>query len=403
MQILTFPKGFVWGTATAAHQIEGNNTKSDWWAWENRDRSKETKEKAKWPLEKSGSACDSYNRYEEDFNLCAQANNNAVRISVEWARLEPVEGQYEQAEFEHYKKVLQSARAKGLKTFVTLQHFTLPRWLAKRKGWLYSRVPHYFGRYAQKCAREFGDLVDVYLTINEPQVYTYVTYILGKWPPQEKNWVKAFFAQINLMRAHNNAYKEIKKVANYKVGIVKNIMWYRVSAKSRVPWLDAIYCKIAFWSVTDFFLLPIKNQLDVIGLNYYFTNDIKHFRHSDPQDKLSDLGWWLLPAGIENILIYLKKFKVPIYITENGIADKEDKLRMWWIREVLKHSYNAIGQGVDLRGYFYWSLIDNYEWAEGFCHKFGLVNIDRQNKLKRIPRKSFYEYAKICKDNYVEI
>ncbi len=204
---MKFPAHFLWGTATSAYQIEGNNSNTDWWYWENNK-----KRGQKYPLESSGLACDSYNRYEEDFDLCKELNNNAVRISVEWARIEPSEGKFDYREIAHYKKVLSAAKDRGLKTFVTLHHFTNPLWFYKKGGWTNIRSPHYFARYAKECAKEFGPLVDVYLTINEPQVYALMSYTVGKWPPNKSNLFLSLIVQLNLMSAHNEAYKKIKSV-----------------------------------------------------------------------------------------------------------------------------------------------------------------------------------------------
>ena len=375
---MQFAKDFLWGTATSGHQTEGNNINSDWWKWENGISAK---------------ACDSYNRYEEDFNLAVQLNNNAVRIGVEWSRIEPTKGKFSQKELGHYKKVLRAAKSRNLKTFVTLHHFTSPKWVS----WTNKKTPEQFANYAGMCAKEFGDLVDVYLTINEPQVYAMQSYLRGIWPPQKKNIFLSLLVQINFIRAHNKAYKIIKGVGNYKVGIVKNIVWWQISKQSKTKIADYVIAKTLQFLSSDFFLIPIKKHLDLIGLNYYFTKEIKNLKFCEPHDKISDLGWWLNPAGILYVLLNLKKYKKPIYITEHGVADRKDKQRAWWINETLKYCHHAIEQGVPLKGYFHWSLIDNYEWAEGFEPRFGLVEIGRENNLERKPRGSFFDYAEICK------
>ncbi|HHH14337.1 MAG TPA: glycoside hydrolase family 1 protein, partial [candidate division WWE3 bacterium] len=301
----------------------------------------------------------------------------------------------------HYKKVLQSAKSKGLKTFVTLHHFTSPLWFSKKYGWGHPKASSLFSKYAYKCAQEFGDLVDVYLTINEPQVYLYMSYVKGIWPPSKKNPFLAFIVNTNFMLSHIRAYKSIKKVnKNYKVGIVKNIMWYKPHRKNNL--LDKAVSKFMYFFVADFFLLPLKRYTDLIGLNYYFTNEMKGFKAVNPNDVVSDLGWWIYPKGLEKVLLSLKKYNKPIYITENGLADEQDKLRKDFIKQMLTSCYQAINKGVNLKGYFYWSLLDNYEWHEGFWPKFGLISLEKDT-LNRIPRKSFFYYAKICKNNSVDL
>ena len=389
-----FPERFIWGTATAGHQIEGNNKNCDWWAWETHKT-----ENDKYPLEPSGLACASYDRYEEDFDLCVKLSNSAVRIGIEWARIEPEEGKFDQNEIEHYKNVLLAAKSRKLKTFVTLHHFTNPLWFAKKGGWLNTKSPKYFYNYSKKCAQEFGSLIDYYLTINEPQVLALQSYTNGTWPPCHKNYFESFFVQINLMRAHNASYDAIKSVADYPVGIVKNIMWVYAADDGIVPFIDALIAKFVYFLNSGFFLIPIKNHLDLIGVNYYFTNRIKNLARANLDDRMSDLNWWIVPWGLEKILIDLKKYKLPIYITENGVADSTDSIRKEFIEDMLGSVHNAIAEGANVKGYFHWSLIDNYEWHQGFWPKFGLVYIDRENNLNRVPRDSFYYYAEICKNN----
>jgi len=394
-----FPKDFLWGTATSAHQTEGNNKNCDWWEWEQRKDYKRSN--YKYPLEPSLIACDSYNRYEEDFGLCASMGNNAIRFSIEWARIEPKEGVFDQKEVEHYKKVLISAKKRGLKTFITLHHFTTPVWVAKKKGWASPTVIKYFARYAKKCAEEFGDLVDVFLTINEPQVYIYKSYTDGTWTPAKKNLILGAIVQINMIMAHRKAYNAIKAVnKDYKVGIVKNIVWHEtLNNMFLLKYIDILAVKIMYWFTAYFMLDLLKDKLDLIGVNYYFTNRISNLKKSNANDVVSDLGWWIYPKGLENVLLSLKRYDLPIYVTENGIADKNDKLRKKFIHDMLTSCYFAIQKGVNLKGYFYWSLIDNYEWHEGYWPKFGIIEIDRKDNLKRIPRSSAKYYARICKSN----
>lgn len=389
---MRFPENFTWGTAVSAYQTEGNNSNTDWWYWE-----KNKKRGQKYPLEPSGIADDSYNRYEEDFEFAKQMHNNAIRLSIEWARIEPEEGKFDEKEIEHYKKVLKCARDKGLKAFVTLHHFTNPLWFARKKGWVGLKAPWFFARYAKRCAKEFGSLVNVFFTINEPQVLALMCYTIGSWPPNKINLTKSLFCQINMMRAHNAAAKAIKSVGNYPVGIVKHIVWYETYEGTGF-FLDKLAAKIIFWLNSDFFLQPISKNLDVIGLNYYFTNQIKNLKAVHPPGMVSNLNWWINPTGLKNILVYLKKYNLPIYITENGLADSEDKLRKVFIKAMLIACYEAMEQKVPLEGYFYWSLIDNFEWHEGYWPKFGLVAVDRKT-LERKPRKSFYYYGEICHNN----
>ena len=391
---MKFPSDFIWGTATSAYQVEGNSTNTDWWEWEHNK-----KRGQKYPLEPSGIACDSYNRYEEDFDLCKKLANNAVRLSVEWARIEPQPGKFDQRELDHYKKVLTAAHERGLKTFVTLHHFTNPLWFSKKGGWINLKAPWYFARYAKVCAKELGPLTDAFLTINEPQCYALMGYTIGMWPPQKINPVYSLICQINFMRSHNKAYDAIKSVNNYTVGLVKNIVWWETYDKNPHFW-DRWAAKFLYYLNSDFFIYPILKNLDILGLNYYFTNQVKNLKAVHPTGIVSNLNWWVNPEGLRDVLLYLKKYKVPVYITENGLADSDDKIRKSFIKAMLIACQEAMQQGAQLEGYFHWSLIDNFEWHEGYWPKFGLVAIDRKT-LERKPRKSFYYYAEICHNNEV--
>lgn len=405
-QIKKFPEGFLWGTATAAHQIEGNNSNSDWWQWE---QSKKTNPEQQWPLEESGIACDSYNRFEQDFDLCKKLNNNAVRISIEWARIYPSATKINFKEIEHYKKVLMDAQQKGLKTFVTLHHFTSPIWIAQQGGWSNFKTAEYFAKYAQVISHYLDPYIDAYLTINEPHVFigmgysNFYKWFSGSeavWPPHKNNLFSAIKAHFVVVKAHRLAYKNIKKHSIKPVGIVKNIVWNEIDPKHN-SLIDNITVKFANFTTSDSILWLLRGAQDFIGVNYYFTNRIHNFKMANPDDNVSDLRWWINPKGLEKVLTRLKKYNLPIYVTENGLADAKDTKRTKFIKDHLTCVHSAISKGANVKGYFYWSLIDNYEWHQGFWPRFGLVEIDREKDLKRIPRKSFTYYSKVCKSNAI--
>jgi beta-glucosidase len=255
-----------------------------------------------------------------------------------------------------------------------------------------------FAKYANKAAEELGDLTDAFITINEPQVYVLQSYTLGIWPPNKINPILSLLVQLRMAKGHRSAYKSIKSIdPDYKVGIVKNIVWYE-NHKHRFHPFDRLWRRFLYWLNGDFFLRMLRGENDFIGFNYYFTNRVKHLRLRNPNDWESDLGWWINPKGLYNILLDLKKYNVPIYITENGLADSKDKHRKKFIKEMLVECAKAIEKGAPLKGYFHWSLLDNYEWHHGFWPRFGLVEIDREDGLKRKSRESFYYYAKVCKE-----
>lgn len=395
-----FPKDFLWGAATSAHQVEGGNF-NDWTKWE-KENAKILAKEAKdywqdWQQEKfpkmfepsnyiSGRACDHYHKYEEDFDIAKTLGHKAHRFSIEWSRIEPEEGKFNEEEIEHYRKVLKSLRERGLEPFVTLYHWPLPLWLEQKGGWLNKRTSYYFDRYIKIISEKLFDLVDYWVTLNEPNVYSAQSFLTGEWPPQKKNPLKYLRVLKNLTRAHKQAYKSLHLIdKNCNVGIAKNNICFKFN-----PFADY------FWN--KYFLNKIKNQQDFIGLQYYFYNSFLK-----PKDVLvSDLGWDIIPQGIYSVLRQLKRYNKPIYITENGLADADDSKREKFIKEHLKYVHKAIEEGVDVRGYFYWSLLDNFEWNKGFWPRFGLVEVD-YNTLERKVRPSAWKYAEICKSNEMEI
>jgi len=383
-----FPDDFFWGTATASHQIEGNNTNNDWWDGEKKG------------LPRSGQACDSYNRYEEDFNLAKKMHNNAHRFSIEWSRIEPKEGKFDEKEIEHYRKIVYALRLRGLEPFVTLHHFTIPIWLAKKGGWTNKNISRYFERYVKFVAERIGKDVKFWATINEPNVVTSIGYIAGFWPPfRKKDFSGCILSLLNMIKAHKHAYKVLHKYNSHaQVGIDMHIAYYEPGSKM-FGFGSSVLADIAKYYSHYWFLDKIKEFQDFLGINYY-----RHFQVSimgihEGRGKISDFEWEIYPRGIYKIAKEaFQRYRKPIYILENGIADADDDQRPDFIKSHLMWLQRAISEGVDIKGYFHWSLLDNYEWAEGFTKRFGLVEVDF-NSFKRTVRHSGKVYAKICKNN----
>lgn len=338
-KILKFPRGFLWGAATSAHQVEGG-TKNDWTEWEKKNAkrlAKEAKVKwADWQQKKfpemfdpqnyiSGKACDHYNRYEEDLDIAKELGHNAHRFSIEWSRIEPEEGKFDEREIEHYRKVLKAIRARGMEPFVTLWHWALPQWLARKGGVSNSIFPIFFERYTQRIADKLKSEVHFWLTLNEPTAVIGASYSAGVWPPQRKNPLTALGVYKNLSRAHNLAYNKIHKISkDAEVGFV-NILNFLEPYNNKSA-LDNLSIKIGnYFSNRKFFNLTIRNN-DFLAIDYYFHHKIKFpaFRKNENKET-TDLGWEIYPKGIYHILKELKKYNLPIYITENGLADAEDK------------------------------------------------------------------------------
>ena len=389
--MMKFPEGFLWGSATSAYQVEGGIENNDW---------AEAARQGK--VTPAGRACDHYNRCEEDFDIAKSLSQNAHRFSIEWSRIEPEEGRFDEIEIEHYRKVLKALRERGIEPFVTLWHFTLPIWFAKMGGFENKKAPFYFSRYCEYVVKNLGQGSDAprfWITINEPMVFANMGYLKGNWLPLEKwyyplSLFRYFRVIDNIATSHNISYQKIKSVGpDSSVGIAAHNINFEPSVNS----FNRLLAKFLIWFQNHRFLRKIEDRQDFIGLNYYF-----HKKFSDKKRyEKSDLGWDIYPKGIYNVLMELKRYHKPVYVTENGIADAKDTKRAKFIKEHLYWVKRAIDDKIDVRGYFYWSLLDNFEWADGFGPRFGLVEVDYETMERKI-RPSAYEYKKICDTNSLE-
>jgi beta-glucosidase len=387
---LTFPKGFLWGSATSAHQVEGNNLNSDWWRWENSPKRLESlKKQNKNPEDYiSGIGCDSYHRYEEDFDLAKELGHNTHRLSIEWARIEPEQGNFSASEIEHYRKVLQAVKVHGMKTFLTLHHFTNPVWFLEMGGWTKTENIKYFLRYAQFVLQAIADLVDFICVVNEPNVYARFSYLKGAWPPEVRNYFAHKAVLKNMIAAHKQVYAHAKS-KNFSAPVGSTVTMNPVYGFGP---LNILFENWLYLNLTA----ALASQSDFIGVQYY--KRILGFGTSGP---LTDFDWEIYPAGLMKVLKQCTRLGKPIYITENGIADAKDAKRTDFIKEHLRFVHQAIIEGVDVRGYLHWSLLDNFEWAEGWRMKFGLIEVQRKNNLQRKIRPSAQYYQQICKNNYL--
>jgi len=398
----TFPAGFLWGAATSSHQVEGG-TLNDWTAWENvpghvLDGSV------------SGDACDHYHRYEEDFDMAKSLGQNAHRLSIEWSRIEPEEGKWNMDEVLHYRRVLEALRERGISAMVTCWHFTLPTWFGEMGGWESGDSVRLFERYCAFLAREYGDLVDQWVTINEPMIYLLQSYGAGLWPPGVRSPIRNVHVFGKLCLAHKAAYRAIHSALDGKrkdvmVGIAQNVITFEPYRKQSI--VDNAFVWFADRAYNRQFFIWTMGAHDYIGINYYFHYRVKYLPtkitqlfyevHTENRE-VSDLGWEVNPQGLFEAIMSLSRYKKPIFITENGIANADDGKRPRVLVASLKEAYHAIQAGADVRGYFHWSLMDNFEWEKGFSGRFGLVAIDYATQ-KRTPRRSAYVYKEICEEN----
>lgn len=410
-----FPKGFLWGAGTASHQVEGG-TRNDWSEWEESNAKRLAREAEKkfghipaWAEIKmqaqnptnyiSGRACDFYNHYEEDFDSAQALGHTAHRFSIEWSRIEPREGEFDEKEIEHYRQVIKALRARGMEPFVTLWHWPLPLWLRDKGGWHSQKAVGYFVRYVKTMVSALGGDVHFWITLNEPEIYPMNGYLRGVWPPQKKSLFSYFSVTRNLANAHRHAYRAIKKLQpEAQIGIAKHNVYFEATGGKHV---NRIVKRCADWGWNFYFLNQIRDVQDFIGLNHYFHNRIDYGFNKNENKKVSDMGWELYPEAMYHVLRDLKKYNKPIYITENGLADAGDVHREWFIKESLKNVARAIDDGVDVRGYLHWGLTDFFEWDKGFWPRFGLIEVDYAT-MKRTIRSSAYAYAWICKTNSVD-
>jgi len=416
--VLPFPPGFLWGTATSAHQVEGGNENNDWWEWEQaaghiRDGST------------SRLACDHYHRFADDWALAHALGQNAHRLSVEWSRIEPEESVWSGEALAHYRQVLMALRGYGLTPMVTLHHFTNPRWFALQGGWEQPSAVRRFARYASRVVEHLEDLCSLWVTINEPMVYLYEGYITRRWPPGKGGILRGLRAVRNMLRAHARAFRLIHKIQPHaQVGIAHNMRLFdAANPRSRLDrfaaWAeDHAFNRVLLWALVDGYLrfplgrgelLPdAANSLDFIGLNYY-TRDTVTFalrqatamfarNFARPGAQTDAFGWEVHPEGLYRLLRELSVYGKPIYVTEHGLADATDGQRPAFLVRGVAAMWRALHEGAPVRGYFHWSLLDNFEWAEGYSVPFGLVQIDPTTQERRI-KPSGMVYRDICRAN----
>jgi beta-glucosidase len=397
---LIFPEGFLWGAGNSAFQVEGGLTYSDWWEWE---------QTALPETHRSTISADQYNRWKEDFTLIKQLGHNTTRLGVEWSRIEPREGEFDFSEIEHYKEELRFLKEQGFTVMVTLHHFTNPAWFAKKGGWENSKAPHYFEKFVREIVPHIREYVDLWITINEPGTYVDFAFNQLEFPPQKKSlwsYMKVYWL---MAQAHKKAYKAIHQmVPNAKVGYANSVQSYtKIHLHSIREAIAEYFAELA--TNHSFYILTGMKTHDFLGLNYYTNHYIttKKGRFApmfvdavEGRKDASDLGWEIHPEGMFDVLMDLAEYEKPIYITENGIASTNDDRRCRFLISYLKEIYHAIHSGADIRGYYYWSCIDNMELHRGYDPRFGLIEVDFTTQ-KRTPRPSAYVYADIIKHNAI--
>lgn len=399
------PPGFLIGAASAAHQVEGGNRWNDWW---------ELEESGRLP-HRSGEACRHYELYEADFDLARSLGHNAHRLSIEWSRIEPREGEWNEDALSHYGAVVKALRDRGMEPVVTLHHFTNPAWFARRGGWVRRDSERFFARYVQRVAQRLATQVRFWITINEPTVYVKHAYVAGDWPPcVRKSWSSAARVLVNMGRAHAAAYGIVHDARpDAMVGIAHSAPYVVPCDPTRLA--DRVAAKLRDFTLNHAFFTLLGRRpaavLDFVGLNYYarqvvrwrpvvgpavlFGSECKDDHHGQPR-RFTELGWEVHAPGLRETLMLFRKYGVPLMVTENGIATSDEDARSDYLRQHVEALGQALRAGVPVLGYFYWTLMDNYEWVEGRGARFGLFGVDFATQ-QRTPRPAVRLFESICR------
>ncbi len=419
---LHFGEDFLWGSATAAHQVEGNCTNNNWFQFESA-----VDEKGKPRVlnhQQAGIACDHWHRYKEDIQLMKALSLNAYRFSVEWSKIEPKPGAFDEAALDHYEQVVDELLVNGIEPMVTLHHFTNPIWFEEQGAFLQENSPDIFANFVEHVVQRLGPKVKLWCTINEPSIYAVQGYFTAEFPPAEKDAQKAAIVFRNLLRAHTATYVAIKRLEpQAQVGLVVYMSTF--DPPNRWNLLDVVVAHLLNKNLTEShfpylvegrfdFSMPglasesytsgVKETFDFVGLNYYthFFRRFEPFSKEQfveltdaPPEKLTDMGYPIYPEGLYRALKLITGYtSKPIYITENGIADDSDTKRAKFIEDHLLVVNKAIADGMNIRGYFYWSLMDNFEWAHGFEKRFGLYHVDYSTQ-ERTLREGSRKYLEV--------
>ena len=413
-----FPKGFLWGTATASHQVEGNNTNNNWYAWEQAGKTKH----------QSGLACDWWGgRWKEDMDRAAETGQNAHRFSVEWSRIQPEPDQWDESALERYRAMARGMVERGITPLVTLHHFTDPLWVYEKCGWETDFVLPYFEKYVRKVVSALKEYVNLWCTINEPNIYALSGYVAGDFPACHTGLKAGMQVMANLLRGHALAYRAIHEIQ--KEARVGYALHYRPMVAAR-PWfpLDVLMRNIQYSGINlafptgissgvmrtpigNFSIPEARGTQDYLGLNYYSVDTVAFDitrarelfgRRYYPADSDFSATQFIanIPSGLYDSVKWAVKTypDLPLLVTENGVEDPDDKMRPRYLAQHIHQLWRAVNYGYPVKGYFHWSLVDNFEWERGWTQRFGLWGLDVETQA-RIRRPSVDLYAAICAEN----
>ena len=385
---IEFPNGFVWGVATAAHQIEGGNVNNDWWDFEH--------DPASCCAASSGDACDSFHRWEEDLDLVSAMGLGAYRFSLEWSRIEPSEGEFSVAALDHYRRICAGCHERGLLPVVTFHHFTTPRWLAARGTWESPDAPECLARFVARTTKHLGDVIGWACTINEPNVIGAAGYMQGEYPPGVKDdLVRHLAVNDALVRAHRLSVDALRSGrGTFPVGLTLSM-----DEMVAEPGGEAVLG--AAEEILENGFLRATEGDDFIGVQTYTR---MHFgpqgqAPDDPEVPRTLLGYEVWPQALAYTVRRAASFTgLPVVVTENGMATDDDAQRIAFLHDALTGLGGCLADGVEVLGYFVWSLLDNFEWAQGYRPTFGLYEVDPAS-FERRAKPSAAWFAEVARAN----
>ena len=391
--MIDFPKDFLWGVAAAAHQIEGGNWNNDWWAFEHQPDTP--------CVEPSGDCCDSYHRYAEDVALVRDLGFGAYRFSIEWSRIEPEDGEFSVAQLDYYRRMLAHCHSQGVQPVVTFHHFSTPRWMAARGGWESPEIVDKFARFCERAVAHLGDLIPLACTINEPNIVSLMGYLVGVFPPGRSRDLAAFSAaNENLKAAHRRAYEALKAgPGDFLAGLCVAMGDWSVEPGGE----DAL---VNTRHMHEGQFLECARGDDFVGVQAYSRTRLDaRGMPTGPEpgvEVVESMGYEFWPQALEVAIRHAAEVaQVPVYVTENGLGHEDDTRRIAYVRDALAGLGRCLADGIDVRGYFYWSLLDNFEWALGYGPKFGLVEVDRTS-FARTPKPSAKWLGDIARANRLD-
>lgn len=392
MAALSFPEGFLWGTATAAHQVEGQNVNNDWWAYEHTEKSP--------CVCSSGDACDSWHRWAHDVELVASLGFRAYRFSLEWSRIEPAQGEWSRANLDHYRAICATCLEHGIVPVVTFNHFTIPRWLSDRGGWEANDAPERFAGFCERAAAHLGDLVGWACTINEPNVVSVVGYELGIFPPGVRDGSRSKSVSEALCRAHRLAVDALRSgPGEFPVGLTLSMTDYQAAAGGERE-LERIR-----HDSEDVFLEATAGD-DFVGVQTYSRSRIgpDGVLRTERGVPLTQMGYEVWPQALEATIRRASSLTggTPVLVTENGIGTTDDSQRIEFTTAALAGMKRCMDDGLEVRGYIHWSLLDNFEWVLGYGPTFGLVEVDRTT-FERKPKASAFWLGEVSRRNSLEV